>query len=164
MYKEQWFFLAQEFPESELIRQTFTIRAMDLPPNIQLTKRAMLRWFALSFGLISEKESRSTILDVLDALFFFHFAKKQPSTNEILEFLQQQSKPVSDKLLRYHLKRLIDAGFLQRKKLKYFFAHSPYAEKHDLKAGFNHNVTSSINKSLADIESVLDRLSHTYRQ
>ncbi len=158
-------FVAQEFPEAELVRKTFTIRAMDLPPNVQFTRRSMLRWFALSFGLISENESRSTVLDVLDALFVFNFSKKaNPSTVEIQEFLKEKSKPVSDKLLRYHLKRLIDCGFISRKKLRYYFTSAPNAEKHDVKAGFSHNVTESVTKTLNEIEAMLEKLADNYRQ
>ena len=70
-----------QLPESELVRKTFILKKMDLPPSVQLTKRSLIRWFALSFGLISEKESRDTVLNVLDALFHFLLYKKQnPST------------------------------------------------------------------------------------
>jgi len=58
-------------PESEFVRKTFTIKRMDLPPSVQLTKRSLLRWFALSFGLISECESRDTVFNVLVAVFHF---------------------------------------------------------------------------------------------
>lgn len=154
-----------EFPESELVRNSFTIRAMDLPPNIHLTRRGMLRWFALAFGLISENESRSTVLDVLDSVFYFNFNKKiQPTTIEIQEYLKEKNKPVSDKLLRYHIKRFIDSGLIQRKKLRYHFMNSPYAEKTDVKAGFNHHVTGKITKTLSEIESVVEKLAENYRQ
>lgn len=157
--------MAQEFPEAELVQGTYILRAMDLPPNVQLTRRSMLRWFALAFGLISENESRSTVLDVLDALFFFNFSKKSnPTTVEIQGFLKDKSRPVSDKLLRYHIKRLIDARLIQRKKLRYSFASSPHAEKNDVKAGFSHNVSGSVSKTLSEIESMLEKLAENYRQ
>jgi len=72
--------MAQQLPEAELIRNTYIIREMDIPPQVKLTKRSLLRWLALSLGLISENESRSTVLDVLDALFYFQFAKSQNPT------------------------------------------------------------------------------------
>lgn len=148
-----------------MIRNTFIIRTMDFPPNITMTKRSLLRWFALSFGLISERESRSTILDVLDALFYFQITEGiEPTTNSLQSFLKEKNKEISDKLLRYHLKRLIDVGFIKRKKLRYFFANSPYAEKQDLKAGFNHNISTPINKSLSDIENALEKLAKSYKQ
>ena len=84
-----------EFPEAELVRKNFTLRQMDFPPNIQFTRKSLLRWFALSIGLISEKESRSTILDVLDAVFYFNFTKKHnPTTIEVQELLQERKTPI----------------------------------------------------------------------
>jgi predicted transcriptional regulator len=160
-------FLAQdsEFPEAELVRKTFTVRKMDFPPNVALTRRAMLRWFALSIGLISEKESRSTILDVLDAFFFFQFSKQaEPTTNDLMAFLSEKKLGVSEKLLRYHLKRMIDLGIIERKKLHYSFASSPHAEKSDARAGFSHNISSQVQESLNEIENVLGKLSESYKK
>lgn len=157
--------MGKEFPEAELVKRTFILRQMDLPPNVAMTKRSLLRWFALSFGLISEKESRDTILDVLDALFYFQQGKGvNPTTEQLLSHLQGKKKPISEKLLRYHLKRLIDLGFLQKNKLRHGFAHSPYAEKGDLKAGFNYAITAKVQNSLNDIETVLEKLSESYKK
>src|SRR3989338_6446711 len=98
--------MGASFPESEYVRKTFTIRQMDFPPEVSLTKRSLVRWFALSFGLISEKESRSTILDVLDALFSLQLSKKaSPTTSELLAHLRESQKKIDEKLLRYHVKR-----------------------------------------------------------
>ncbi|MBI2597734.1 MAG: hypothetical protein HYW50_00900 [Candidatus Diapherotrites archaeon] len=159
------FFMGIEFPEAELVRNTFIIREMDIPPNIHLTRRSMLRWFALAFGLISENESRSTILDVLDAVFYYNFTKKaNPTTVEIQEFLKEKNKPVSDKLLRYHVKRLINSGLIQRKKLRYYFNSAPHAEKQDIRAGFSHHVSGKVAKSLNELETMLEKLAENYRQ
>lgn len=154
-----------EFPESELVKKTFTLRQMDFPPNVQFTRKSLLRWFALSIGLITEKESRSTILDVIDAVFYFTFSKKHnPTTIEVQELLKERNTPVSDKLLRYHIKRMIDIGLIERKKLKYHFVSSPYAEKHDFRSGFKHRVTDSVQKSLSDIENVLGKIVENYEK
>lgn len=107
-------FLGKEFPESGLVRKTFIIRQMDFPPEVSLTRRSLVRWFALSFGLISPKETRSKILDVLDALFYFQIAKKQlPKVKDVMEYLNSNKKGVGEKALRYHLKRLLDVGLLE---------------------------------------------------
>ena len=42
----------KELPEAGLVRKTITLREMDLPPEVKLTKKSLLRWFALSTGLI----------------------------------------------------------------------------------------------------------------
>ena len=156
--------MGEEFPEAELVRRTLTIRTMDLPPNIEVTRKGLLRWFCLAFGLISEKESRSTILDVVDALFTLHFAKGlNPTTTEIHAHLQEKQADVSEKLLRYHLKRLIDVGLIERKKLHYYFVSSPYGDKKNIKEGFNYNITQNVSKTLNDIESVLEKIEGNYK-
>ena len=118
-----------QLPESELVRKSFTIKRMDLPPSVQLTKRSLLRWFALSFGLLSEQESRDTVLNVLDALFSLMLSKGQnPTTLEIQSYIEgKYHKKISEKLLRYHLNRLISLELLQRKQNRYFLNNSPYA-------------------------------------
>ncbi|MFH1588741.1 MAG: hypothetical protein ABIA76_05380 [Candidatus Diapherotrites archaeon] len=148
-----------DFPEAELVRSNFTIRLMDLPPQVKLTKRSMLRWLALSLGLISPGESRSSLLDVLEALFHMQFTKKtNPTSNELMLFLNDEKKGISDKLLRYHLKRLKDVKLIESKKLKYSFCASPHAEKTDLRSGFQENMKKEINNSLEQIEEVLVEL------
>ncbi len=154
-----------KLPEAEFIRCTYTLRVMDLPPSVSLTKRGMLRWFALAFGLLSEQESRSTILDILDALFYHLFARKsEPTSADLQAYLKSKGKKVSDKLLLYHLKRLQDCGLLQRKKGKYFFCSDPYADKGDVAAGFKVGVASNVQRSLNDIQSVLGKLADSYKR
>ena len=154
-----------ELPEAELVRGAYTLRVMDLPPQVSLTKRSMLRWFALAFGLISAQESRSTILDVLDTLFHHQFTKKtEPTSADLQAYLKSKGKPVSDKLLLYHLKRLQDNGLLQRKKGKYCFCSDPYADKGDVAAGFKATVATGVQRSLNDIQSVLGKLADSYKR
>lgn len=155
-----------EMPESGLVRRTFTIREMDLPPEVKLTKRSLLRWFALSSGFISEKESRQTVLDILDALFYFQLELKDaPTTIDIQEHLKKKTgKTVSEKLIRYHLNRLIELNFLQRKKTKYCFNNAPESDKNDLRASFNHWVSKDILKTVNYIETVLDQLASHYKK
>lgn len=156
--------MPSDFPEAELVRRVFVVREMDLPPQVQLTKRSMLRWFALASGMISEQESRSTVLEVLDSLFHFQFQKRiDPTALEIIKYIKEKhSKKVSEKLLRYHLNKLIALNLLQRKKTKYSFNPSPYAERKDLKASYNYWVREHLEKSLKDLEFVIGRLQENY--
>ena len=139
---------------------------MDLPPSVQLTKRSMLRWFALSFGLISEQESRDTVLNVLDALFYLLITKKQsPTTLEIQAYISTKfHKNVSEKLLRYHLNRLIALELLQRKSNKYSLNNSPYAEPNNVVESFNHWVKQPANSAMDDIAKVLAKLADSYKK
>jgi len=137
---------------------------MDLPPSVQLTKRSLLRWFALSFGLLSERETRDTVLNVLDALFHFLLAKKQnPTTLELQAYIGDKfHKKTGEKLLRYHLNRLIALELLQRKHNRYFLNNSPYSEPNSLVESFNHWIKKPVNESLDDIEKVLSKISTAY--
>ncbi|MBI4210832.1 MAG: hypothetical protein HY544_04985 [Candidatus Diapherotrites archaeon] len=155
--------MGSEFPESGLVRKTFTIRQMDFPPEVSLTKRSLVRWFALSFGLISEKESRSTILDVLDALFSLQLSKKaSPTTSELLSHLRESQKKIDEKLLRYHVKRLIDVGLLERRRGKLSFAVDPHAEKADIVKGFSHNIGIPLHESVSRISLALSKIQEKY--
>lgn len=151
-----------EMPEAELVQNTFIVREMRAPPSIELTKRGLLRWFALATGLISERESRASVFDVLDALFYFQFGKKvKPTSNDLKEHLKEK---VSEKLLRYHLKKLVDAGLIERKKLKYSFAVDPKAEADNIRAGFRHNVAGKVEDALKEAEIVLGKLAEMYNK
>jgi predicted transcriptional regulator len=154
-----------EFPEAELVRRFFLVRQMDLPPNVKMTKRSMLRWFALASGLISEKESRSTILEVLDALFHYNFSKKTaPTTVEIHSYLKEKAgKSVSEKLLRYHLKRLLEMHLIVRKRTRYSFNSAPNAEKEDIKAAFLHWFAKPLQESNETLAEVLEGLAKAYK-
>ena len=161
-----FFWQKEEFPESSLVRKTFVIRQMDLPPSVKLTKRSMLRWFALSFGLISSGESRSTVLLVLDSLFSLLLSSKQnPSTTDIQHYIKEKfQKKISEKLIRYHLNRLIESGLLVRKKARYFLNNNPYAEPNSLKESFSYWIKQPVNNGMTDIEGVLSSISDSYKK
>ena len=138
---------------------------MDLPPSVVMTKRSLLRWFALAFGLISERESRATILNVLDALLYFLLTKKHsPSTLDIQSFLSEKYRQkISEKLIRYHLNRLIELELLVRKNRKYFFNNNPYSEPNSLKDSFSHWIKQPVNNSMNEIERVLEKITEKYK-
>ncbi len=152
------------FPESKLIRKTFIFRELDFPPEIKTTKKSLLRWFALSFGLISEKESRTTMLDVLDALFYFNFSKSlAPSTYQIQSFIKEKTgELVIEKLIRYHLLKLQAVNLIEKKKNTYSFLNSPYSNKENLKDAFNHHISKKIIERLNDLEDSYQKLSDLY--
>jgi hypothetical protein len=154
-----------DFPEAELVNESFTVREMRLPPQVKLTKKSMIRWLALSLGLISPGESRASIIDVIEALFFFQFNKKRAATSkELWLYLKENKKEISDKLLRYHLKRLKDLSLIESKRLQYSFTASAYADKNDVAAGFKENYSKRINRSLEEIEKVLIELKNKYNE
>jgi hypothetical protein len=124
----------------------------------------LLRWFALSSGWISEQESRQTVLDVLDALFYYHLSKKaSPSVPDIVLYIKEKTgEEISEKLLRYHLKRLTDSLFLIRDKQHYRFNPAPNGDPNDVIASYNYWISQSVHKSTQTIENALEDLSKTY--
>lgn len=153
-----------QLPEAELVRRTFIIKEVDLPPQVRMTKRSLLRWFALASGWISEQESRQTILDVLDALFYFHVSRQAaPTTQEIQAYIKEKTnEEISEKLLRYHLKRLLDSRFLVRDKQHYKFNPAPNGDPTDVIASYNHWISQSVHASTKNIEGALEDLKKTY--
>jgi hypothetical protein len=151
-------------PEAELVRRTFILKEVDLPPQVRMTKRSLLRWFALSSGLLSEQESRQTILDVLDGLLYYQLSRQTfPTTIELQQYIEQKtSQKISDKLLRYHLKRLLDSNFLVREKQRYKFNPAPNAEPNDISASFNYWIGKGVQRSTQVIEGALQDLQKTY--
>lgn len=151
-------------PESELVRKVFTLRKMDLPPRVLLTKKSLLRWIALSLGLISENESRSTVIEILDAFFFFVFSReKNPSSQQIRAFLKKnRSLKVSEKLVRYHLNRLCELGFVVHQKGKYSLNPAPDAERSDFAAAFRYWYKRELEDSLPIIERALSKIQQAY--
>ena len=147
------------------MRKTFIFRQMDLPPSVAMTKRSLLRWFALSFGLLSEKESRVTVLNVLDSLFHFLLSKKiAPSTLDIQAFIaEKHNQKISEKLVRYHLNRLISLELVVRKNKRYYFNNSPFDEPNSLKNSFSYWIKQPVNSSMNNIEDVLGKLVENYK-
>jgi len=131
-----------------------------------MTRRSLLRWFALSTGLISEKESRSTILEVLDALFVILISQKQnPTTLELQAHLKEKTgKIISEKLLLYHLKRLIDLQLILRKRKKYFINPVPNADSTELHSSFEYWFARQLQESVVDIASATRLLSDSYQK
>ena len=107
-------------PESRLIKSEIVIREMSLPGEVLMAKKSLVRWIALSLGLILPNESRTLLLDVFDALVYFHVKKENPTTQDILLRLKSQTKTEPNpKAVYYHLLKLKDAGILMRKKGRY---------------------------------------------
>jgi DNA-binding transcriptional ArsR family regulator len=107
-------------PESKYIKKEITLREMALPDEVKMTRKSLVRWLALSLGLISANESRWLMLDLLDVLFLFHVKKEQPTTQQIISKLEEATgKKQNPKAVYYHLLKLKEAGIITRKKGNY---------------------------------------------
>jgi hypothetical protein len=105
-------------------------------------------------------------LNVLDALFFFLLGKKQnPSTLELQAYISEKyRKKTSEKLLRYHLNRLIALELLQRKGNRYFLNNSPISEPNSVVESFNYWVKKPVDESMESIAMALEKISGSYRK
>jgi len=154
-------------PESELIRKEVIVRQIDLPSSVTLTKKSLLRWCTLSLGLISPKESRDKGFLVFDALFTFLFTKKTaPTTLDVKAFIKEKSGvEMSEKLIRYHLNRLIELGIIARDGLVYKINPSPVSEnRSSMKESFNAWAKKPLEKNLEDIALALEKLQNAYEK
>jgi len=147
-------------PESKLIKSEIVVRDMSLPDEVKLTKKSLLRWVALSLGLISPNESRQILLDVLDALVYFHAKKESPTTTELLERLKKTSKEkFHEKTLYYHLLKMKEAGLVSRSKGKYSLGDGEWKPLPEL---FRELYIHRADKAFRNIEQALDKLQDSY--
>ena len=94
----------------------------------------------------------------------YHHQKSSPSTKELLSHLQGAGKKIDEKLLRYHLKRLIDVGLIERRKGALSFVSDPQSDPLDIMKGFEHNVGKPAQESLQRISFALGKISEKYRK
>lgn len=108
-------------PEARLIKSELTLRDLALPDDVVLARKSLVRWIALSLGLVSPNETRLLILDVLDALLSFHVQKEAPTTEQVMGRLKEVTgKEQGLKAVYYHLLRLKEKGIIIRKKGRYY--------------------------------------------
>jgi predicted transcriptional regulator len=119
-------------PESEYIEETITVRDMRLPADVTLTKRSLIRWIALSLGLINPNESRKSLIYLIEILFENQLhERKGISVDEIMDKVQKNKdieKTFSEKTVRYHLLRLEKKGFVKRKNIYYSLSVSDFSD------------------------------------
>lgn len=145
-------------PESRLVRKTVTFRVMDVPDDPVMPKDSLLRWVCLSLGLISENESRDTVIRVFDSLLSFQARGVCPSAEDLAERMPD----VSEKTLRYHLKRMHDLGVLEKKGKGYSFVSAP--ESPGIGSFMNCFFSKASSEALASADNVFSRLVSKYSE
>jgi hypothetical protein len=105
--------MASELPESKLIRSELILREMQLTDDVKMARKSLVRWLALSLGLVSPKESRLSVLTLLEAILFYHMKEKRGANyNDLVEYFKQQGAEMNEKTIRYHITQLRKAGVL----------------------------------------------------
>ncbi|MBI5884772.1 hypothetical protein HZB89_01595, partial [archaeon] len=69
-----------------------------------------------------------------------------------------------EKLIRYHLNRLIALKLVEKSKNKFKFTNSPYHDRQDLQQAFNYHLAQKINSKLKDISEVYQKLADSYKK
>jgi hypothetical protein len=148
-------------PESRLIRSELTIREMALPEDVLLARKSLVRWIALSLGMILPNESRRLLLDILEVLFEFHLKNEAPTTRDLLARLEDMTKTKQNpKAVYYHLLRLKEIGILTRKKGRYYLGDG---EKRNLREIFREFYMKKAGMAFSNIDIALEKLENGYR-
>ncbi|MCX6771380.1 MAG: hypothetical protein NTX79_04970 [Candidatus Micrarchaeota archaeon] len=153
-------------PESQLIRGECLVRDLQFNEDVKLTRKALVRWLALSLGLISQNETRAGLLEVLEALLYFHFAKKQggadPDIYQILDKVKEiKKKEPNPKAVRYHLLQLKKLGIIEAKTRRYRFVLPPMQENDDLASALSYVYHQRMDSSFEKIKKALSVLEKT---
>ncbi|MBN2478528.1 hypothetical protein JXB01_04535 [Candidatus Micrarchaeota archaeon] len=146
-------------PESKFIKNECVFREMGISDEVKLTKKSMVRWLALSLGLISPNESRQLILEILEVLFSAKLKGRKMTSQEIFEELKKinKSEP-NQKAVYYHLLRLKEFGLLNRKNKEYFIGEENQTLSEFLKSLY----TDKMEKSFSNIEGVITHLERSF--
>jgi hypothetical protein len=155
-----------EMPEAHLIRGECLVRDLQFNDDVKLTRKALVRWLALSLGLISQNETRAGLLEVLEALLYFHFKKKHggadPDIYQLLEKVKEiRREEPNPKAVRYHLLQLKKLGIIEAKKRKYRFALSPMQEDDNLAAALSYAYRQKMDSSFEKIKKAVALLEKT---
>ncbi len=157
--------MGSALPESSLIRQEHIIRDMQLFSEVKLTRRGLVRYLALSLGLISPNESRTLMLDILEALFGAHFAGEEPNFHQIMDrvnAIRQSSDPAQEKAARYHIHQLKLRGIIERKQGKYRFVLPPLADNNDLGNALEYVYLQNAKTAFEKVKTAAATLRHMY--
>jgi hypothetical protein len=158
-------------PEGKLVRAEWTVRKMDLPPEMLTRKRQLLRWVAIALGLITPGDERAGIVDVLDAIFYYVHGKEiEPTPDDSLLFVNKRRKergerPVVLEAVRYHLRRLEGMGIVEKTKGRggtYRFTRDLESSARD-PAAFVAHIFSQIESTRSLIEKSVRALASLYK-
>ena len=138
--------------EAKLVERELTLRNLQINKEVMETRRSIVRWLALSLGVISPGESRLTAVSVLDALLYFSFReKKDPDVTEMVEYINRSWGPINEKTLRYHLLQLKKVNIASNSGGKYSLVWPDIGERYDAEgwvAGYIDRETKPIKEKL----------------
>lgn len=118
--------------ESKFIEKEVTLRDLRFSGETAETRRSIVRWLALSLGLINPGESRQAAISVLDSILYFQFSlKRDPAVDELSEYISKNWSPINEKTLRYHLLQFKKARILRNSKARYSLVWPEVGERNE---------------------------------
>lgn len=112
-----------ELPEAKLIKSEIILREMQLTDDVKMTRKSLVRWLALSLGLVSPKESRLSVLNILEAILYYHLKEKRgASYDDLVEYFRTQGIEMNEKTIRYHITQLRKSNILEDDRGSYRFS------------------------------------------
>jgi hypothetical protein len=148
-----------EVNESKLIERELTLRNLRITKEVVETRRSLIRWLALSLGVISPGESRLSAISVLDAVLYFQFnEKKDPTVEELMTYIAGAWGAMNEKTLRYHLLQLKKAGIVDNSKSKYFLTMPEVGDRYDSGLWVTNYLDSQVNPIKDKVMAALKEL------
>lgn len=121
-----------EINESKLIEREVTFRDLRITSEVTETRRSIVRWLALALGIISPGESRLSAVSVLDGLLWFQFKEKRdPTVEELAEYISKSWGAINEKTLRYHLLQLKKVNIVTNSKSRYCLVYPGTGDRYD---------------------------------
>ncbi len=134
-----------EMNESKLIEKEITLRSLRFTKEVAETRRSLIRWLALSLGVINPGESRQGAISVFDAMLHFQFnEKRDPDVTELIDYIGSAWGPINEKTLRYHLLQLKNSRMISNKKGKYFMSQPIDGDRYDEASWLNYYFSTEI--------------------
>ena len=151
-----------ELPEAKLIRSEILLRDMQLTDDVKMARKSLVRWLALSLGLITPKESRQSVLQLLEALLFYHLKEgREPNYQDIQDFLKTQNVEMNEKTVRYHLTQLKKAGVIEDARGIYRFAGF---QGDNLASALEQSYKQKADTAFTNIKQAVDLLKQMHEQ
>ncbi len=108
--------------QPDIIEETFVVRKMKMPTDVQLSKKSLVRWLALALGIANPNDKRDTAVKILDSVLFINFSKNMLARPRDISV----KTGIDEKLVDYHLRKMLDKGILERKRGGYVFLSDQY--------------------------------------
>ncbi len=148
-----------ELNESKFIEREITLRNMMLTKEVTETRRSLVRWLALALGIINPGESRQSAVAVLDSILYFQFVeRKDPSVQELSEYISKNWEPMNEKTLRYHLLQLSKAKVVSHSKGVYFLSNANPDQKYNEEAWVSEYFNTEVQPIKEKISAAIKEL------